>query len=588
MPISDCPITWNQRLNAWDNETIEALQDRLIRERVIPSELATLFAQTMQWAKTHPLTAENTSPLLNCWSMLVLGSNIPWKEYDAQAHGSEFLPTLVASNPQGVLDHLEARVYARLKDREQSAAWIAHALHVATHFEAEKVAPVLSALAKTWNGDMRRSQDFAKAMGDWAVHFPWNGMHDIHAKFQGYPDIQKAILQWDGVCTAERVFQASSHKEGFGSPGHTFKNTGVDSAFHAYTLALNTSGAHLARRWGIPETVAGTKTDQAFTPKVRNAMEATWKMLRDLAEHHTDACDRSLLQQAGSWCMDSIPSSNRVIRYEKAEAILLGNKPYFTQALNSYLDLHTAKGESVGILFLEVLTHADPSVKEAYRPFLSSSAKQYLLDFMERAGNALASAESVPLLMSYLSSSDIAERAHSRDGNDQRLFWRAISEPESLNEHTRRELVQIPEIKKAILLATLLETHGVEHWGFHADHKNTWAQTLPAWYPDAMPTWEHVLRETLRWPKTAYDTLLNAVLEVQDVPRQRWDVIKHLVDSPAHNKNPRQAMAPTRTWNLGLPQTAVDMAWVMDALHAPDDAGLSLALPALDEARPSA
>lgn len=585
MPVSTAPITWNQRLNAWDGLTIEALQDRLLRERTIPAEIATLFTQTMAWAKTHPLNADDSLVLLNCWTMMVLGSNIPWNEYDEQAHGSEFLPTLVASNPQGMLDYLEARVYSRLKDREQSAAWIAQALHAARHLDADTVAPVLSALVKTWNGDMRRSQDFAKAMGQWAVHFPWNGMHDIHAKFQGYPEIQKAILQWDGVVTAERIFQASGIKAGFGCPGHTFQTNGVDSAFHAHTLALNTSGAHLARRWGIPDIPVPEAQD--FSQKTRNAMEATWKMLRDLAEHHADECDRSLLQQAGSWCMDSTPSSSRIIRFEKAEAILLGNKPYFTQALNGYLDLRSAKGESAGILFLEVLTHADPTVKEAYRPFLSVSAKEYLLDFMERAANALAPPESVPLLMSYLSSADIAALAHSRDSNEQRLFWRAISEPESLNEHARRELVMLPEIQKAILLSTLMESHGVEHWGFPDDYQHKWARALPLWYPDAMPVWEHVLRETLRGPKTAHETLLNAVFEVQGFPRQRWDVIKHLVDAPAQNKNPRLAMAPTRSWNLGLPQTALDMAWVMDALHAPDDASLSLALPALDEARPS-
>ena len=46
MPILDCPLTWNHRFNAWDGKTIEALQERIGCDPIIPAELATLFAKT--------------------------------------------------------------------------------------------------------------------------------------------------------------------------------------------------------------------------------------------------------------------------------------------------------------------------------------------------------------------------------------------------------------------------------------------------------------------------------------------------------------------------------------------------------------
>lgn len=581
MPSPIIPITWNQRLNAWDNDTIEALQDRIGRDRVIHSEIATLFAQTLQWAQTHAFDPANTDALMQCWTMMVLGSNIPWKEYDADS-GKNFLPTIVQSNPQGVLDYLSRRVQARLKDREQSAAWIAQALHVACCLDAETVAPVLEALTKTWNGDIKRSQDFANAVGEQSAHFPWESMHELHAKFHAYPTIQKAILQWDGLCTAERMFQSAS-KTSLASDIAMFEDTGVQSAFHAHTLALTMSGAHLARRWGIASLAAGEVPD-AISRTALNAMESAWKMLRVAAEQTELLCDRSLLQQAASWCMDNVPRNSRVIRYEKADAVLLGHKPYFTEAIQNLLALYEKKGESVGVLILQVVTYSDPVVKEQYKAFLASSAKEYLLDFMERAGNSLVEADDVPLLMAYLSKDNVLESARDDDTMEQRLFWRVVSEPEHLNEHTRRELVQTPDIKNAILLHTLMESYGVEHWGIKQDHTSAWANALPEWYPESILSWEHVLRETLRWPDTAKDTMLEAVLAVQGVPRERWTVMQHLVDEPAPNRDPRQAMAQVRSWNLGLPQSGRAMAWAMDALHAPEKPDITLALPALDAA----
>lgn len=585
MQISDRPITWNQRLNAWDAETIEALQERMAFNPVIQSEIVTLFAKTMQWGKTHPFDPENTGPLIHCWTMLVLGCNIPWKEYDA-SRGKDFLPTLIASNPQGVLEYLQERVHARLKDRQQSAAWMAQTMHVARYLDAEKVAPVLQSLAKIWHGDSRRSQEFSKEVGTQALHFPVEHMHEIHAKFSAYPDIQKAILQWDGLCTAERVFQSSSIDKGPGSPEDVFQARGAESAFHAHTMALTMSGAHLRRRWGLPATAIEEAISGDGLSKARPVMEKTWSMLRHLAddEKAPHDYDRGLLQQVATLCMESVPEDRRVIRYEKADAVLLGDKPYYKDALNSYLKMHTANGERVNLLFLEVLTYADPTIRDEYRPLLSASAKEYLLDFMAKAGNAFIHAKDVPLMLSYLSANDIVPLAQSSDEDERRLFWRAIDMPDALNDAARRSMAQAPEVQKALLLATIMETHGVEHWDFHEDHEHTWAQTLPAWYPEHELLWEHVLREMLRSPKTGHDVLLNAVLEVQNIPRERWDVIKNLVGTPSKNKNPRQAMAQTRTWNLGLPQIAAELAWVTDAMHAKLDDNLSLVLPALDGA----
>lgn len=582
MSIPAAPLTWNQRLNAWDGQTIEALQERLVRSNSITSEIAALFAKTMQWGQTHPFDAGATDTLLGCWTMMVLGSSIPWEQYDEQS-GRNFLPTIVQSNPQGVLNHLNIRVHARLRDREQSAAWIAQALHLACHLDSNVVAPVLGALAKTWSGDLKRSQDFAQILGQRAMMFPWESMHVLHTKFHAYPDIQKAILQWDGLCTAELVFKASGIDKGVGSPNDIFAMQGEASTFHALSLALNTSGMHLAQQWGIPFIGKKQVNADKISLETKRAMESTWKMLRETATQTAVACDRAMLQKAAGWCMDHTPETMRVIRYEKADAILLGDKPYFTKAIDQLLTLHETKGDSVKPYIMEVLTYADPLVQEKYRPFLSASAKDYLLDFMERGANAITSKESVPLLMSFLSSDDVVGLSHNQGVNEQRLFWQTIEQPENLNERTRQTLVQTMEVKKAILLATLLESHGVEHWNIAEDHNNAWMRTLPIWYPQAMPTWEHVLREHLRWPATARDVLLGAVFDVQDIPRQRWDVIQHMVDAPAPNKDARQAMSDLRSWNLGLPQSSMGMGWVMDALHAGPQAGASFPLPVLDE-----
>ena len=582
MPISQTHITWNKRLNAWDKQTIEALQERLVRSSAIPQELAEIFSWTMQWGETHPFDADITNTLLGCWSMMVLGSNIPWKDYDDKS-GNGFLPSIVKSDPAGVLNYLSIRVHARLKDRVDSVAWIAQALHVARHLDADVVAPVLEALAKTWSGDIKRSQDFAQALGEHAVIFPWNDMHVLHTKFHAYPHIQKAIFQWDGLCTAERVFQASSIDVGFGSSTQIFASQGEASAFHAHTLALNMSGMHLARRWGVSFLATAQEELDNIPVQAKRAMETTWKMLRETATQSVVACDRALMQKAAGWCMDHVPVEQRIIRYEKADAILLGDKPYFTQAIDGYLALHAQKNEHVGALILDVLTHADPVVQDKYRPFLSASAKDYLLDFMERGGNAITSSESIPLLISYLSSDDVVGLSQTPGVNEQRLFWKIVEQPEHFNEHTRRNLVQTSAVKNAILLITLLESHGVEHWNIAPDHNNVWARTLPLWYPDAMPQWEHVLRESLRWPATARSVLLDAVFDVQEVPRQRWDAIQHMVDAPAPNKDARQAMSNVRNWNLGLPQSGMGMAWVLDALHACPQAGASFPLPVLDE-----
>lgn len=582
MSIPTAPITWNQRLNAWDSKTIEALQERLIRSVSIKSEIAALFSQTMQWGKVHAFDARDTDALLSCWTMLVLGSNVPWLDHDAE-NGRNFLATIVQSNPQGVLDHLNKRVYARLKDREQSAAWIAQALHVACELDAALVAPTLWALAKTWSGDLKRSQDFANIVGKLGRHFPWDKMQALHTKFQAQPDIKKAILQWDGLCTADRVFQASRIDKGAGSPNDIFATQGEASTFHARSLALDTSGMHLARQWGIPFIGKKQVDADKISLETKRAMESTWKMLRETATQTAVACDRALLQKAAGWCMDHTPKTMRVIRYEKADAILLGDKPYFTKAIDQLLTLHETKGDSVRPYIMEVLTYADPLVQEKYRPFLSVSAKDYLLDFVERGANAITSKESVPLLMSFLSSDDVVGLSHNQGVNEQRLFWQTIEQPENLNERTRQTLVQTMEVKKAILLATLMESHGVEHWNIEEDHYSSWMRTLPVWYPEAMPTWEHVLCEHLRWPATARDVLLGAVFDVQEIPRQRWDVIQHMVDAPAPNKDARQARSDLRSWNLGLPQSSMGMSWVMDALYAGPQAGASFPLPTLDE-----
>lgn len=582
MSTPTAPITWNQRLNAWDSKTIEALQERLIRSVSIKSEIAALFAQTMQWGKIHAFDARDTDTLLSCWTMLVLGSNVPWLHHDAE-NGRNFLATIVQSNPQGVLDHLNKRVYARLKDREQSAAWIAQALHVACELDAALVAPTLWALAKTWSGDIKRSQDFANIVGKLGRHFPWDKMQALYTKFQAQPDIKKAILQWDGLCTADRVFQASRIDKGANSPNDIFATQGEASTFHARSLALDTSGMHLARQWGIPFIGKKQVDADKISLETKRAMESTWEMLRETAMQTAVACDRAMLQKAAGWCMDHIPETMRVIRYEKADAILLGDKPYFTKAIDQLLALHEKKGDRVGPQILEVLTYANPLVQKKYRPFLSACVRDHLLDLIDRNTNAIISPGRVPLLMPYLSSENVVGLSHIQKVNEQRLFWQIIEHPEQLNEHTRNALVQTIEVKKAILLVTLMESHGVEHWNIAEDPDSIWMRTLPIWYPQAMPAWEHVLREHLRWPSTARDVLLGAVFDVQDIPRQRWDVIQHMVDAPAPNKDWRQAKSDVRSWKLGLPQSSMGMGWVMDALHASAQACVSFPLPILDE-----
>ena len=185
--------------------------------------------------------------------------------------------------------------------------------------------------------------------------------------------------------------------------------------------------------------------------------------------------------------------------------------------------------------------------------------------------------------MSYLSHDDIVGLSHNPGLNEQRLFWQVIEKPEHLNGHTRKSLVQTPEVTKAVLLMTVLESHGVEHWGIPEEHKNSWARVLPFWYPQEMAAWENVLREHLRWPATAREVLLTTVFDVQGIPRESWDAIAHMIDAPAPNKDARQAMSDLRSWNLGLPQNALGMGWIMDALHANPQAGVSFPLPILDE-----
>ena len=583
MHDSTIPVTWNQRLNAWDVKTIEALQERLGRSQSFPMEIAQLFAMTMQRGEHYPFDKTTTETLLSCWIMVVVGSNVPWHEYDNNS-GKNFLPTIVRSNPQGVLDQLEHSVYARLKDRELSASWIAQALHVACHFDADTVAPVLNALVKTWNGDIKRSQDFANAVGELGRFFPWSSMHELHEKFHAHPMIQQAILQWNGLCTAERVYQADKVSIELKDDGPSiFKDTGIASAFHARALSLKMSGMHLARRWGAPMLVAGEEGPKDISDKARDAMERTWNMLRKAVEENNKLNDRSFLRAAASICMTYVPEKRRVFQYGAVDAILLGDTPYFNAAMDTFIAHLAQRGDCLRPSTFEASVHVDSRIIEKHGVFLSTSAKKCLQEFWERGPHGIIEEESVPLLMSYLSSDDVLKAARSQDINEQQFFWCAMTKPECLNAYVREELVKMPEVQTSILLMTLLETHGVEHWNIPKDEDNVWMHTLPVWYPDAMPVWEHVLREHTRRPETAGDAMLNAVFDVQHIPCQRWDVIKNLMDVPVIHAEPFFVRMSRRCVELGFPQTGSDLAWLTTALHSPNDAELSFPLPNLDE-----
>lgn len=581
------PITWNQRLNAWDGLTLEAFQERVASSRVIHAELAQLFADTMQWGQTHPFAPEHLGTLMNCWRMLVLGSNVPWITYDNDG-GKHFLSTLAASAPHALLHYLDKRVHARLRDREESAAWIAQALHAACHVDAQEAAPVLEALSKTWSGDLRRSPAFAQELGKNAIFFPWEKMQALHTKFHAYPAVQHAMLQWDGVCTAERLYKAS---ESGGEAGpfelkNLFENASDTPDFHAHALSLNVAGAYLHWRWGLNPSSASNPsgyTSVELTSKVKNAIEATRDTLFRAMEKESDTYPTSLLQAAATWAFDGRLLVN-VFEFNASKAELFGRLPEFRQALQEHV-LDCLETGNASVPLLELLKKLDPALPIDCSSLMAATAMVHLQDFAHDPARAIVSKEDVPFLASLLRGQEIEELAVSEDVDEQMLFWQLLCSPEWLDTGAVSQAIQLPGVQRALLLATLVEGHGVEHWGIAADHDRRWLTALSRWYPEHAPAWESAQRETLRSSTYRSQPMMEALFRIQGISNDEWAMLSQLVEPPALSLTPqyrKMVLSDVRSLSIGMPIIAQELAWVADTLRSSKRNHETLELPALE------
>ena len=587
MPTKNPPITWNQRLNAWDGDTLDAFQERLGRSHVIHAELAQLYADTMRWGKTHPFESKHLDTLMNCWTMMVLGSNIPWGEYDENS-GQEFLPTMAASMAQGMLTYLDKRVHARLRDREQSAAWIAHALHAAIHLDADEAAPVLSTLAKTWHGDLRRSPAFAKALGPHALFFPWNKMQALHTKFHAYPSIQNAILQWDGICTAERLFNAGKRRaEGdpFAS-AQLFCNADDTPDFHAHTLSLNVAGTYLHWRWGIEPTSAfnpESYLDEDVTSTVEIAVETSQNTLGLIVEDDSRVYSKSLLQAASAWVFD-FRLEGYAFLFNENEGKLMGGVPEFRKALEEHV-LECSQTGQATVPLLRLLKNMDPPLPFDCSALMAATAMVHLQHFAHDEARAIIFKEDVPFLASLLRGQEMEELALSEDVNEQMLFWQLLSSPEWLDGHTITLAAQQPGVQRAILLATLVEGHGVEHWGIAADGSRQWLTALSRWYPEHAQVWEEAQRETLRSSTYRSQPMMEAVFQVQGLSVSEWSMLSQLVETPVLSLTPqsrKMMLSDVRALSIGMPILRKELAWVVETLQGARSKDATFELPVLD------
>lgn len=74
------------------------------------------------------------------------------------------------------------------------------------------------------------------------------------------------------------------------------------------------------------------------------------------------------------------------------------------------------------------------------------------------------------------------ELALSEDVNEQMLFWQLLSSRSGWMAIQSLWRLAQPGVQRAILLATLVEGHGVEHWGIAADGSRQWLTALSRWY----------------------------------------------------------------------------------------------------------
>lgn len=587
MATSNPPITWNQRLNAWDGETLDAFQERLLSSPVIRAELAQLYADTMRWGQTHPFEPKHLDTLMSCWRMMVLGSNVPWSAYDAE-QGKNFLPTMASSAPHALLDYLNKRVHARLRDREESAAWIAMALHTACHVDAQEAAPVLAALAKTWSGDIRRSAAFAQELGKNAIFFPWEQMQALHTKFHAHPTIQKAIVQWDGVCTAERLYKMVESRGGAGpfASAQLFENASDTPDFHAHALSLNVAGTYLHWRWGLSPASASNPsgyTSMELTSKVTAAVEATRDALEQVVDKESVTLPTSLLQSAATWAFDGRLLAN-VFLFNERKAALLGHHPEFRQALEEHVLECFETGEAT-VPLLHLLKQIEPPLTIDCSSLLAATAMTYLQDFAHDEARAIISKEDVPFLASLLRYQEMEELALTENEDERLLFWQLLSSPEWLNDDAVAQAIQQPGVQRALLLATLVEGHGVEHWGIAPDGSRRWLTALSRWYPEHAAAWESAQRETLRSSTYRSQPMMDTLFQIQGVSSSEWAMLSQLVEPPVLTLTPqtrKMILSDVRALSIGLPIISKDLGWVVETLHGFRSKDETLELPALD------
>lgn len=570
------PVTWDEHRRGWDVSMIGAMQERLHREHVISSEAACLFQKTMKWGRDYPFGAEEAYMLLDCWSIFVLRSNVPWTDYDKTMPASSFLPIIVASQPSVVLDYLRTRVHSRLSDRADHASWMAMATHLSEHLDVGTMAPEMEALVKTWSSNLRRDHNLATSLAAQAPYFPWLRMKQIHDKWAAYPGVQKAVAQWDGLVSAETIFLMGSQIAEAEHQDKLFAFEPPNDMFHAHNVKLPVARAHLKRRWRI-ESPGGV--DKIDTSSVLH----TISLVRSHVETHAEIETPNMCKAVAELCatIGGVDPCSNVLNL--TNATLWGHLPEFQRDIGKYLAEYSRLGLDIPTEMFGILRCVDyPLSGHHQEKLLSEKATMYLLDYVVKGGNAMVTYQEVPALLRCLTGSTLLELQQSDVEAERQLFWMAIDESSCLRPDVRASVVQEAPIQQALLLLALIESHGVHQWGFLDDSKLVSADVMSAWYPQERERWQQVQREIVRNPKTAPQHLWEAVLQVQNIAPDKWSVIQDLVDSPEHNTNARQAFAHYRSWNLGLPQSAPTMAWVLETLGSTTPT-LSLSLPDLGD-----
>lgn len=580
MAKSNTPVTWDPQAREWDASMIAAMQERLHRENVISSDAATLFQATMKLGEEHPFGADEAGMLLDCWSIFVLRSNIPWHVHDANAPVEHFLPTIIASQPMVALDYLRERVHTRLSDRINHASWMLIATHLTKHLDPKVMVPEMESLVKTWSSNLRRNHDLAYELGRQGPYFPWADMKTIHQAWSDYPYVQTAIAQWDGLVCAEKVWLLSSEEEKkhenvmFGENGHS-------ELFHTNNMQLSLAQVHIRQRWGYGPSSAGERSS-------RNGL-AVHRMLskvRGLVETYSEVEVPKPSQVIAGWCLDV--DAGQHLNFTEEDAKLLGHTPAFQKMVTDKLSECQLAVHSVNPELFTILASINyPLVGHPKETLLADGAKEYLLNYAQKGGNAIITYAEVPAMLRCLTRDTLLGLGHSDDVTERQVFWLALDESHHLRPEVCATSVQEPMLQQSLLLMALMENHGVSHWEFPTDERLHAGDVMAVWYPEHKELWKHVQREVVRNPKTASTHLWNAVLQVQGIDPAQWDILQHMVEAPPPNKDARQAFSDFRSWNLGLPQSAPQMGWVLETLQKKTD-DLSLTLPVLDDLGPAA